>query len=297
MVPNNDQHQPNLGMKSIKTVVYINILMVVAIACSPKNTERQHERQEVTPSDGPRRFTLTLLKRELIGGMSYASVIERFGVPLSERTLDDGKRLTYIGDSLINWPEHPDDAVAGFVVYFKNQSLMRWEAIESRFSLPEIMGQQDNMENSIVSESGEAKETRIQFFIVHDASVPSGRYVDTATFPKLGYVKQSPDLLISNIFSAYIAATENIVHANSASRSELVIELDVEGSERLKEWTSIHKGVRVLITSEEVVISAPVIAETINSGRVSLELMSGQDIPAILRALNGDRGGDSPSPE
>ena len=44
-----------------------------------------------------------------------------------------------------------------------------------------------------------AETNALSFFVVSDAAIPGGRYIDTPEFPKLGYVSNAPSFTLTRL--------------------------------------------------------------------------------------------------
>ena len=98
----------------------------------------------------------------------------------------------------------------------------------------------------------------------------------TFQFPKLGYVRAEPDLLVTEFEEVKLNRTRIVTKdqpnrpMNAKVQNSISITLNEADTEKLKELTKKATGQRVLIVVDGRPVSAPVIMSPIESGEVTI---------------------------
>lgn len=129
----------------------------------------------------------------------------------------------------------------------------------------------------------------LRFFVVSDEKIPDGRYLDTAEFPKLGYIRNTPDLVVSNLQSvttntaSWLETYQGKQTQKSAPAFQIL--MLASDSKRFSELTRTNLGHRLLLMLEERPLIAPVIMSPIESGSIQVRLGEKNDSGIIAAAL------------
>ena len=131
-------------------------------------------------------------------------------------------------------------------------------------------------------------------YFVSSEAKPGWRLFDSSAFPKLGYIADRPDLLVSRIKNVYVQTTpqsSTIVHSDGSSetteayRPTVVIEFVPDDVKTLGDLTAAHIGQRVLFLLDNEPLFAPVVRTRIDDSTTSVPLPPGSDAQKIMSAL------------
>ena len=116
----------------------------------------------------------------------------------------------------------------------------------------------------------------LQFFVVSDDPVANGHYVNTPEFPKLGYIKNSPDLVIAHLQVVMLdTATRTIEYQGVVTnevRPAVLVRLFPDDAVRFAKLTADYVGQQILIASDTRPLMAPRVLSPIDSGKVQISL-------------------------
>lgn len=113
------------------------------------------------------------------------------------------------------------------------------------------------------------RENPLSFWIVSDSKTESSRYIDTATLPNVGFIKDKPDLVISKIrrvSSGRIGSSSGSSNQANAPILTVAIEFFPPDDERMWHLTRTNSGRRVLIMLGNRPIWAPIITMPLTNG-------------------------------
>jgi len=132
------------------------------------------------------------------------------------------------------------------------------------------------------------------FYVVSSQPRAGLHYYDSPAFPKIGYIADKPDLLISQLKSVSIGTYRDrstIVHADGSSeqsnedRPSLVIHLTTTDANAFEDLTGAHLGERLLLMLENEPLFAPFIREKISTQPIQVGLRIGVDPEKLKRSL------------
>jgi len=118
-------------------------------------------------------------------------------------------------------------------------------------------------------------DNTLRFYVVSDTLVAGGRYVDTPECPKVGYVSNTPDLVITNLQSV----------STNALNAAVDIQMFEPDAKRFADLTRQNISHRILISLGDRPLMAPVVQCAIENGKVQITAGEGKDIQAIAAAL------------
>jgi hypothetical protein len=118
--------------------------------------------------------------------------------------------------------------------------------------------------------------TPLSFYTVSEQKIDGGRFIDTAEFPKLGYIAATPDLVITRLADVYPTEPEGVIINGKAvptpaGRSALGIELRPDDAQKLSTLSERVIGKRLLIMLGEKPLMAPRVQAVLSTRRLILE--------------------------
>ena len=202
-------------------------------------------------------------------GLSKTELTARFGAQFS-RPKDDGtERLTYWAPGSQGSQDGPAGnwRFCGFSVTLTNGKVAGvvpiHQGAQSRF----IAAPASQSQNQVPAQApAKAAGTNvIQLFAVSDQPVPGGRFLDSPTFPKLGYIAATPDLALSELASV-TSGTEVSGTSTGDSRAAVLVTLNESGAKGLADLTMRIVGGRLAIFVGPDLITAPVVRSPVLGG-------------------------------
>ena len=140
----------------------------------------------------------------------------------------------------------------------------------------------------LVRQCAAAQDT-LKFYVVSDEPVPGGRYIDTAECPKVGYIGNTPNLVVRHlqavstntyqVFSQYNGKVS--VQTNAA----IVIQMAAADETRFAGLTRENVGRCILISLGDRPLMAPRVQTPIKTGDFQISLADGRGAEATLAAL------------
>ena len=134
----------------------------------------------------------------------------------------------------------------------------------------------------------------LKIYIVSAQGIVGGRFVDTADFPKLGYIEALPalelerleDVILTNQ-SKSVAVGSSSAETRQASRAETTIHIKMfpEDAKRFAELTTRAVGKRMLLTLGDEPLMAPRILSPISGPYLQLGLDERHDTTRVANAL------------
>jgi hypothetical protein len=120
-----------------------------------------------------------------------------------------------------------------------------------------------------------AETNALGFFVVSDTAIPGGRYIDTPEFPKLGYIGNAPNFVLTRLRE---------VSTNDAAA--VTIRMFRADSERFAEFTRRNIDRKVLLMLRDKPLLAPTVRAPIETGSLQLPSLPKsvvQDIQKLVR--------------
>jgi preprotein translocase subunit SecD len=131
-----------------------------------------------------------------------------------------------------------------------------------------------------------ADQDALKFYFVSDKPVSGGRYIDTAACPKVGYITNTPNLVVSHLQAVSTNTVQTTTHYNGEvsvrTNTAISIQMTAADAKLLAGLTRENIGHRILITLGERPLMAPIIESPIESGDFQITLPDGEDTEAIL---------------
>jgi preprotein translocase subunit SecD len=118
-------------------------------------------------------------------------------------------------------------------------------------------------------------DNTLRFYVVSDNLIAGGRYVDTPECPKVGYVSNTPDLIVTNLQSVSTNALMTVVE----------IQMFEPDAKRFADLTRQNIGHRILISLGDRPLMAPIVQCAIENGKMQITAGEGRDIQAISAVL------------
>ena len=202
------------------------------------------------------------LRRIFVAGMTTNEILARVGEPLQADEFAGDITWTY---SLSGFPA--DDEMRGTYVAaarltITNGHLARWGCV---YFGPPTGGNAKTLPLGQANEVG-GQRPALKMFVVSDQPIADGRQIDTAQFPKLGFISATPDLAIKKLkgleFEEIVAQVDN----KTSTNWQFVIRLSTDDAAGLASLTTSNVDKTVLITVGDVPVSAPVIREPVETG-------------------------------
>jgi hypothetical protein len=140
-------------------------------------------------------------------------------------------------------------------------------------------------------ESSRDYPNQLCFYVPRETPVAGARFVDLPKFPKLGFIKDEPALIITNLLSveAGVRRTYTVVAGKPAEVDHPVIELktrpkDGEGIKQLMDANAnVNKA--ILITYEGKLLGAPVAMSMFGVDAVAWGVTNSDDLKDLVRTL------------
>lgn len=218
------------------------------------------------------------LKEALPVGTSRQNVIKILGAPDSEIVLDETHyRLDYIYESPV-FSRNRENSIGGATIFFEKDALIRWSPILGPL---EKTIQADSLTGNLT----ERKETPwISFTEVSETPMDNGRFVDTPIFPKLGYVKSNPSLIISNLISLK-TSVEIVKDQPNYTNYILTVECPRADAEKFSKFYQDNLGRLVLVAFEDKEIASYRLKSVITSQRLNLPVVNETRFIELQRRL------------
>jgi hypothetical protein len=121
----------------------------------------------------------------------------------------------------------------------------------------------------------------LTFYTVSEQRIDGGRFIDTATIPKAGYIAAKPDLTVGTLrdvypqesagFSVMTDTNGNHTVVTSTPVPALTIVLSLRDAKRFAALTERAVGKRLLVMLGDKQLTAPVVRSPIEAGTMMIE--------------------------
>jgi preprotein translocase subunit SecD len=130
-------------------------------------------------------------------------------------------------------------------------------------------------------------DNTLRFYIVSDEPVTGGRYVNTPECPEVGYITNTPNLVITSLQSVSTNASHIIKHDKMPDeiKTDVVIQMFEPDAKRFADLTRQNIGHRILISLGDRPLMAPVVQAPIENGNIQICVAEGKDIQGIAAVL------------
>jgi len=142
---------------------------------------------------------------------------------------------------------------------------------------------------ALAGEAIQNSTNSLNFFVVSDTPLRGGRYVDTPEFPKLGYVSNSPSLVVSALRSVGTNSQTSIERFQGKEKQtvETVLEITMEPADAKKfaKLTGENVGRQVVIMLGQRPLLAPFVMQPIDTPTIAIRVGEKADFQSLERDL------------
>ncbi|HWY29562.1 MAG TPA: hypothetical protein VNX46_02330 [Candidatus Acidoferrum sp.] len=213
--------------------------------------------------------------------MRTSDIVAIFGVPEASWELDKNKQMWYY--DLAWFPaggEMRGHYVIGFDITLTNGQLVNWGGSYADFSAKQTQRVE------LAPAGNNTNRPIMKWFLISPNSVPSGHFVDTVGFPKIGFIPPSPSLSITQLMG--VTLEERVIPdsrgSNVPSWSCDILSFPND-AERIKSLTKTSVGKRLLITINNEPAAAPVIIAPIEGGSFFIECTDPSQLHTLTNQL------------
>jgi preprotein translocase subunit SecD len=136
-----------------------------------------------------------------------------------------------------------------------------------------------------------AETNALSFFVVSDTAIPGGRYIDTAEFPKLGYISNAPSYVLTRLREV---STNDVTEISIMDRTSVStntspavdIRMFRTDGESFAEFTRQNIDRKVLLMLRDKPLLAPMVRAPIETGSIQLPSLPKsvvEDIQKLVR--------------
>ena len=123
----------------------------------------------------------------------------------------------------------------------------------------------------------------LRFYIVSEQKIEGGKFIDTPTLPKVGYISASADLVVTNLLDVYRErrATSAIVDGKVVPSNPppgLAVALRPADAKRFTTLTEKAVGKRLLVTLGDKPLTAPTVVAPIETDRFSIDFATESEL-------------------
>ena len=208
------------------------------------------------------------LRRRLIPGMVTNEILASFGEPVWAETRGEGWTEWRYG--LSSFPADDDmrgTFVVGVTIEITNGRLARSSCT---YMAPPTGGDAKVVPLGRSNEGplgGPQESPVLKVFVVSDEPLADGQQIDTAEFPKLGFISGTPNLVFKRLKELSLGENAMPQPDNKISTTwQFGICLTPEDAARFASLTASNVSRKVLITVGDVPLIAPRISEPLESG-------------------------------
>ena len=130
----------------------------------------------------------------------------------------------------------------------------------------------------------------LMFYIVSDQAIAGGRYINTPDCPNVGYITNTPNMVITHLESVSTNAIPVVTEDRSGRMSAktncaIVIQLAKGDAKLFTQLTEQKVGHRLLICLGDRPLIAPRINSPIENGEFEITLAEDRNIGSVLAVL------------
>jgi len=134
----------------------------------------------------------------------------------------------------------------------------------------------------------------LDIFLLSEVSLPDYRLIDTPAYPRLGYVAQKPDLMISHLKGVSISAVPDsttpvqsagAVAQSRSGASSLELRLTLADAEALEVFSAANVGKKIVFMLGGKPLFAPMLRTPLSTQTVQITPPEGADLQDIKREL------------
>jgi|ERR1041385_6868951 hypothetical protein len=141
----------------------------------------------------------------------------------------------------------------------------------------------------------ETTNESLTFSIVSEYKVDGGRFIDTTNFPHLGYIKATPDMIVTNladVFPAKVARQAVVGDSNGKQvvvrakpRPTLTVKLTAGDAKRFRAVTEAALGQQLLIMLGDEPLRAPKVVAPIETAEFAIDFGSDEELQRTEKIL------------
>jgi hypothetical protein len=226
-----------LFLKRIHFMVWVHALLV-CLGCTPNNSPQSPEQttniQELSISSEED------INRLLSTGMSTNEIVSLLGAPDVVRGSDELQQWIYKMAPFRSSKYHTVFITAISIVV-TNGNLNRFD-----LSFVEVPPPSTTLNTEvIVNNASGSNACVLGFYRVHSEPIEGGRHFDTDQFPKLGYVRQTPDLIIEKV--SEVTLEEILLSDENIRNWTFAVRLADDERRKLETFTRAHLDQTVLL--------------------------------------------------
>jgi len=239
-------------------LIYILTGLLCLCGCRPQSLEPETAKHDRNDQAATRLLTEDDLQRMIRAGMSKQALDALFGEPFSTMEGTDGMvRFSYF----LPVDESPGTRrilLSGFSAVFKDDKLFSWGPSYTSTGSPAV-----GHEKRVRVNPPEIKVTEVvavSFWLVSEEVLPGGRYIDTATLPKLGYIPAVPVMVVRHLVSLE-EGKEEFLNRNKQTVEHhlLYLQFTAEDAAAFEKLTAANAGKHLLTMVGDLPVVAPLI--------------------------------------
>jgi hypothetical protein len=115
--------------------------------------------------------------------------------------------------------------------------------------------------------AADVNSNSLSFYVVSDAKIDGGKFIDTLDFPKLGYIAAEPDLVITQLLSV-----SNNVFQSQIDRPTLDLQISPEDAKQFETLTQNNLGKQVLLMLGDTPLIAPRIIGVVSTQNIQVTI-------------------------
>ena len=135
----------------------------------------------------------------------------------------------------------------------------------------------------------------LTFHIVSEKKIGDGRFIDTPILPKVGYIRSSPDMVVTNLQGVYsqkdadyytlVQPDGSLKKVPSHMPPSLAVQLNTEDAHRLSVLTEQAENKRLLVMLGNEPLMAPTVVAPITGGSFTIGFRSQAELKNAQRDL------------
>lgn len=178
-------------------------------------------------------------------------------------------------------PDQPGTYVDGFSVTFTNGQLMRWG-----YSYVAVAGETIKTETLVQAATKGDDASRLEFFVVHEGPIGGGRFIDTASLPKLGFVTANPDLVIGRLEQVTLEE-RLLVGSGNQKQTNWCFKFTLPAGfiPALTAMTATNVSKRILMTANEEPVFAPTVQSPIKTANFEVTVSDRSSMEQLKQNL------------
>ena len=127
------------------------------------------------------------------------------------------------------------------------------------------------------------------FFVISDAPIKGGRFIDTAEFPKLGYISNTPNYVLTRLAEVWTNDVTSVSHFQGTVSTNkypaVSLKMLPSDAEGFAEFTRRNINRRVLATLRGTPLVTPMIRAPIETGTLELARPKGRFPQSVIHGI------------